>query len=500
MLHLDRPDVATNVDWSATAFLARLATLRVGVIAAGRLSAADDRHHRPARDYYPLSRPPLVRIGPVILDRTAQVHCGRRNERTAERLRLAKHLLERANHKRPVRELRLSGAEVLDPLRRSDAWDEVTTPRCGAPSFKAGAVPGGPGRGLRPLLRGPRGRNCTARSNGHASAGRPGPRDHPRGAGERVRSPGSRPLVCLPLCCHGSPPRTHRTDRDLRAVAAAVPPRAFSAAAALVVDISATTSLHLYLGPVFARLFILTHLHTSLHSTPARSGRCWSWSSCEYAAGRSAWPWSAITGRVKSTPPLSSCCSASTSLTSGTDSHRRPGPGRLSPPVLDAPSLPDRSFFILPHPIELTLRRARARRHRPLRATPRRSRRRGQGRAGRVLLAVPAALPATGPLILARHGTIRRHADGGPARTLMRQHPLLLIPRRSRPQASTDPLRPRTTLFEALRVLAAQCRRKTAASSHRSHLPRFSTLRMAPGLIAVLDHGQLTDAAPTASS
>jgi ATP-binding cassette subfamily B protein len=48
-------------------------------------------------------------------------------ERTAERLRLAKHLLELATSTGPVRELRLFGAEDEILRRLRDAWDEVTT-------------------------------------------------------------------------------------------------------------------------------------------------------------------------------------------------------------------------------------------------------------------------------------------------------------------------------------------------------------------------------------
>jgi ATP-binding cassette subfamily B protein len=70
---------------------------------------------------------PLCAVGPVLLERRAQSTVENARERTAERLRLAKHLLELATTTGPVRELRLFGAEDEILRRQREAWDEVST-------------------------------------------------------------------------------------------------------------------------------------------------------------------------------------------------------------------------------------------------------------------------------------------------------------------------------------------------------------------------------------
>jgi ATP-binding cassette subfamily B protein len=70
---------------------------------------------------------PLCAVVPVLLERTAQSTVEGARERTAERLRLANHLLELATSTGSVRELRLSGAEDEILRRQRAAWDEVTT-------------------------------------------------------------------------------------------------------------------------------------------------------------------------------------------------------------------------------------------------------------------------------------------------------------------------------------------------------------------------------------
>ncbi len=62
-----------------------------------------------------------------LVSRRVDGACARRLMRaTAERLRLAKHLLELATSTGPVRELRLFGAEEEILRRQRDAWNEVT--------------------------------------------------------------------------------------------------------------------------------------------------------------------------------------------------------------------------------------------------------------------------------------------------------------------------------------------------------------------------------------
>lgn len=70
---------------------------------------------------------PLCAVVPVLAERAAQAVVEDARERTAGRFRLAGHLLELATATGPVRELRLSGAEDEILRRQRGAWDEVTT-------------------------------------------------------------------------------------------------------------------------------------------------------------------------------------------------------------------------------------------------------------------------------------------------------------------------------------------------------------------------------------
>ena len=107
---------------------------------------------------------------PVLLERTAQSTVEGARERTAERLRLAKHLLELATSTGSVRELRLFGAEDEILRRQRGAWDEVTTAMWRA-QLKA-AVYRAPGRGSSPsATAAPSLLELYSALHGHASVG-----------------------------------------------------------------------------------------------------------------------------------------------------------------------------------------------------------------------------------------------------------------------------------------------------------------------------------------
>ncbi len=69
---------------------------------------------------------PLCAVVPVLLERVAQNAVESARERTAERLRLNKHLIELATSIGSVRELRLFGGEGELLARQRATWDEVT--------------------------------------------------------------------------------------------------------------------------------------------------------------------------------------------------------------------------------------------------------------------------------------------------------------------------------------------------------------------------------------
>jgi ATP-binding cassette subfamily B protein len=125
--HLDRPDVADTVDLVRDNLIATTQSLEgvlqlVGLLPQMVVTVV----------FLALVSPlfallPLCAVLPVLLERTAQAEVESTRERTAERLRLAKHLLGLATTTGPIRELRLSGAEDEILRRHRDAWAEVTT-------------------------------------------------------------------------------------------------------------------------------------------------------------------------------------------------------------------------------------------------------------------------------------------------------------------------------------------------------------------------------------
>lgn len=70
---------------------------------------------------------PLCAVAPVLLERVAQSTVESARQRTAERLRLSRHLLDLATTTGAIRELRLFGAEEEILGRQRRAWDQVTT-------------------------------------------------------------------------------------------------------------------------------------------------------------------------------------------------------------------------------------------------------------------------------------------------------------------------------------------------------------------------------------
>jgi ATP-binding cassette subfamily B protein len=125
--HLDRPDVADNVDLVRDGLYATSQSLEGVLQLAGLLLQTTV-----TIVLLVLVSPlflilPVCALIPVLLERTAQSTVETARERTAERFRLAKHLLDLATGTGPVRELRLFGAEDEILRRQREAWDEVTT-------------------------------------------------------------------------------------------------------------------------------------------------------------------------------------------------------------------------------------------------------------------------------------------------------------------------------------------------------------------------------------
>jgi ATP-binding cassette, subfamily B, bacterial len=125
--HLDRPDVADNVDLVRDGLFATTRSLDGVLQLAGLLLQMTVTIVLLVMVSPLFAVLPLCAVVPVLLERTAQSTVESTRERTAERLRLAKHLLELATSTGPVRELRLSGAEDEILRRQRAAWDEVTT-------------------------------------------------------------------------------------------------------------------------------------------------------------------------------------------------------------------------------------------------------------------------------------------------------------------------------------------------------------------------------------
>ena len=125
--HLDRPGVADNVDLVRDGLFATTQSLEGVLQLAGLLLQMVVTVVLLVLVSPVFALLPLCAVVPVLLERTAQSTVESARERTAERLRLAKHLLELATSTGPVRELRLFGAEDEILRRRRDAWHEVTT-------------------------------------------------------------------------------------------------------------------------------------------------------------------------------------------------------------------------------------------------------------------------------------------------------------------------------------------------------------------------------------
>jgi ATP-binding cassette subfamily B protein len=125
--HLDRPDVADNVDLVRDGLFATAKSLEAVLQLAGLLLQMIVTIVLLIMVSPLFAVLPLCAVVPVLLERTAQSTVEGARERTAARLRLAKHLLELATSTGPVRELRLAGAEDEILRRQRGAWDEVTT-------------------------------------------------------------------------------------------------------------------------------------------------------------------------------------------------------------------------------------------------------------------------------------------------------------------------------------------------------------------------------------
>jgi ATP-binding cassette subfamily B protein len=467
--HLDRPDVtdsvalvrdglfvtAQSLDWvlQLVGLLLQMIVTIVLLIMASPLFAVL----------------PLCAVVPVLLERTAQSTVEGARERTAERLRLAKHLLELATSTGPVRELRLFGAEDEILRRQRDAWDEVTTAMWRA-QLKA-AVYRAAGQGFFALgYGGAIAAELYRALHGHASAG-----DLVLviTLAVQVSLQVSGALSVLSLLQVAG----QTTDRigELRAVAAATPTPSAGAALAGAADpagvpgklargITLEDVSFTYPGaerPVLSGVSV----HIPAGSVLALVG--------ENGAGKSTLVkllcglYQPTSGRI---------------LIDGQDLARL-DPARWRSRVA--------ALFQDFHRIELTLGEsighgdiARADDAEAVSAAAERA------RADRVLGAVPGGLAS-----YVGHS----YADGtelsggqwqtvGLARTLMRRHPLLLI--LDEPAAALD-ASAEHDLFERYSSSAAQAGREdggiTVLISHR-----FSTVRMAD-LIAVLDHGQLTE-------
>ena len=125
--HLDRPEVADNVDLVRDGLAATTRSLDGVLQLAGLLLQMILTVVLLVLVSPLFALLPLCAVVPVLLERAAQSTVEEARERTAERLRLAKHLLEIATSTGPVRELRLFGAEDEILRRQRAAGDEVTT-------------------------------------------------------------------------------------------------------------------------------------------------------------------------------------------------------------------------------------------------------------------------------------------------------------------------------------------------------------------------------------
>ena len=467
--HLDRPDIADNVDLVRDSLLATTRSLDGVLQLAGLLLQMTVTIVLLVMVSPLFAVLPLCAVVPVILERTAQSTVEGARERTAERLRLAKHLLELATSTGPVRELRLSGAEDEILRRQRGAWDEVTTAMWRA-QLKA-AVYRAAGQGFFALgYAGAIAAELYRALHGHASAG-----DLVLAItlAVQVSVQVSGALGVLSLLQVAG--RT--TDRigQLRAVAVAAP--VLSAGAALAGTADAVG--------VPGRLVRGITLEDVSFTYPGAERPVLSGVSMHVPAG-SVLALVGENGAGKSTLVKLLC------------GLYQPTSGRILIDGQDLAGLdPARwrsrvaTLFQDFHRIELTLREsighgdiARANDTEVVRAAA------GKARADQVLRAVPGGL----------NGYLgHSYADGtelsggqwqtvGLARTLMRRHPLLLI--LDEPAAALD-ASAEHDLFQRYATSAGQAGQEdggiTVLISHR-----FSTVAMAD-LIAVIDHGQLTE-------
>jgi len=412
---------------------------------------------------------PLCAVVPVMLERTAQSTVEDARERTAERLRLATHMLELATSTGPVREVRLFGAEDEILRRQRDAWNEVTTAMWRA-RLKA-AVYRAAGQGFFALsYAGAVAGELYRALHGHASAG-----DLVLviTLAVQVSVQVSGALSALSLLQVAT--RTIDRIGGLRAVAVAAPASSASAARADAADPAGVPG-------TLTRGITLEDVSFSYPGAerPVLSG-VW----LDIPAG-SVLALVGENGAGKSTLVKLLCGlyqpTSGRILIDGQDLAR-----------FDPASWRSRvaTLFQDFHRIELTLGEsighgdiARAGDTQAVRAAAEKA------RADRVLCAVPGGL----------NGYVgHSYADGtelsggqwqtvGLARALMRQHSLLLV--LDEPAASLD-ASAEHDLFERYASSAGQAGREdggiTVLISHR-----FSTVGMAD-LIAVLDHGRLTE-------
>jgi ATP-binding cassette, subfamily B, bacterial len=124
--HLDRPDFADNVALVRDGLFATTRSLEAVLQLAGLLLQMAITIVLLVTVNPLFAFLPLCAVVPVLLERKAQSAVEGARERTAERLRLSKHLVELATSTGSVKELRLFGAEQEILGRQEQAWDEVT--------------------------------------------------------------------------------------------------------------------------------------------------------------------------------------------------------------------------------------------------------------------------------------------------------------------------------------------------------------------------------------